>query len=217
MKRPIVENVKVDQFVNARQKLLQWRRAKRIALQIADLQFPKTHPFRKSVQNLCRGSCEFRYQAEIAACRTADRFGDDVFRVMIDGVYMRAGPTDFFYGDTLHQVESKDNVPELKVSVRACRDKSLTIRDISHFHSLASCAQAFMDAVKILPTGARIDSAASRKLTQCERKLWKDYARVVSQLNKVRTDRSQTYGALLCISRVGLHGEIGRAIISFIA
>jgi hypothetical protein len=207
----------VDQFVNARRKLLQWRRAKRIALQIADLQYPKSHPFRKSVQNLCGGNCEFRYQAEISACRTADRLGDDLFRVVIDGIYMRTGPTDFFYGDTLHQVESRDDVPEIKVSARACRDKMLNIREISHCYSLASHARAFMDAVKLLPTGARIDSAAGRQLAQCEKKLWKDYERVVSQLSKLRVDHSHTYGALLCCSRVGLHGEIGRAIISFIA
>ena len=217
VKRPIVENVKVDQFVNARQKLLQWRRAKRIALQIADLQFPKTHPFRKSVQNLCRGSCEFRYQAEIAACRTADRFGDDVFRVMIDGVYMRAGPTDFFYGDTLHQVESNDDVPSLKVSSRACRDKTLNIRDISHFYSLTSYAQAFIDVVKLLPTGARINSAAHRALEQNEKRRRRAYDAMIGKLQGVVVDHSQTIQALLCLSRVGLSGDIGRAIVSYIA
>jgi len=97
VKRALIdgEDANIDLFVDARRKLLEWRRAKKIALQIADLQFPKTHPFRKSVQNFCGGNCEFRYQAEIAACRTADKFGDQPFRVVIDGVYMHAGPTDF--------------------------------------------------------------------------------------------------------------------------
>ena len=94
VKRTLVdgEDANIDLFVDARRKLLAWRHAQRIALQIADLQFPKTHPFRKSVQNCCGGNCEFRYQAELAACQTADKCRDQLFRVVIDGVYMRASP-----------------------------------------------------------------------------------------------------------------------------
>ena len=206
----------IERFVDARRTLLQWRRAKRIALQIADMQFPKTHPFRKSVQNLCRGNCEFRYQAEIAACRHADLCGDDLFKIVVDGIYMRTGPTDFFYGDTLHQVEAKDGVPEIKIPARACRDKTLNIRDVSLFYSLASHAQAFMHAVKALPTGARINSAAHRALDQNERRFLRASATMTERLKVVKIDHSQTIPVLVCLNRVGLTGDLGRVIIGFL-
>ena len=212
------KNANIGLFVDARRKLLEWRRAKRVALQIVDLQFPKTHPFRKSVQNFCGGNCELRYQAELTACRTADNFGDALFRVVIDGVYMRAGPTDFFYGDTVHKVESRDGIPALKVSSRAWREKTLTIRMISHFYSLASHAQAFMNAVKLLPTGARINSAAQKALEQNERRRWRAYDTMVGKLKGVVVDHTQTIQLLLCLNRVGLHfGDVGRVIVSYIA
>ena len=91
------DDANIALFVDARRKLLQLNRAKKTALRIADLHFPKTHPFRKSVQNFCGGNCEFRYQAEIAACRTADKYGDQLFRVVIDGIHMSGGPTDFLW------------------------------------------------------------------------------------------------------------------------
>ena len=207
------EVANIGLFVDARRKLLEWRRGKRIALQIVDLHFPKSHPFRKSVQNLCGGNCEFRYQAEIAACRTADKFGDDLFRIKIDGVYMRTGPTDLFYGDTLQKAECNDGVPCLKVSGKACRDKTLNIREISHFYSLISHAQGFMDAVKLLPTGARINSAAHRALQQNEKRRKKACDAMVGKLQGVVIDHSQTIPILLCLYRVGLSGDIARAIL----
>ena len=46
-KRALIDgkDANIDLFVDARRKLLEWRRAKRIAIQIADLHFPKSHPF----------------------------------------------------------------------------------------------------------------------------------------------------------------------------
>jgi len=211
------EDCPIELFVDARRKLLQWRRAKRIALQIADLQFPNTHPFRKSVQNLCGGNCEFRFQADIAACRHADQCGDDLFRIVVDGVYLRAGPVALFYGDSIHQVESKDGVPEVKMAERACRDKTLNIREIAHFHSLESRARAFMDSVKALPTGARIDSAAHRRLVHDERRLLRAYATMTERLKSVKVDHTLTIPVLACLSRMGASGDIGRRIIGFLA
>ena len=211
------QSVNIDLFVDARRKLLAWRRAKRIAIQIADLHFPKSHPFMKSVHNFVGGSCEFRYQAEIAACRTADRFGDDLFRISIDGVYMRTGPTDLFYGETLQLAEYRDCVPGLAVSSKAGRDKMLSIREKSHFYSLTSYAQRFMDSVKLLPTGARINSASHRALEQSERRRKKASDAMVVKLQGVVLDHSQTIQVLLCLSRVGLTGDIGKAIVDNIA
>ena len=94
----------------------------------------------------------------------------------------------------------------------------MNIRTSSHFYSLASYAQTFMDAVKLLPTGARINSAARRALEQNERRRRKAYDAMVVKLQGVVVDHSHTVQVLLCLSRVGLHsGDIGRAIVSYIA
>ena len=89
---------------------------------------------------------------------------------------------------------------------------------ISHFYSLASHAQTFMNAVKLLPTGARINSAAQKALEQNERRRWKAYDTMVGKLQGVVVDHSQTIQLLLCLNRVGLHfGDVGRVIVSYIA
>ena len=83
----------IDAFVYARRALLTWMRIKRIALRIVELQFPKTHPFRKSVQNL--NLDVFRYCADVSICKFADIYGDDIFNVTVDGCHLCA-PTHFF-------------------------------------------------------------------------------------------------------------------------
>ena len=109
-------------------------------------------------------------------------------------------------------------MPICKVSSGACRDKALSIVDKSHFYSLASQTQAFMDAVKRLPTGARIKSAAQRILDQNEKRCWKAFQVMAVRLQSTTVDHSQTFRILMCLSRVGLHiGGIGQAVVSYVA
>ncbi len=73
-----------------------------------------------------------------------------------------------------------------------------------------------MNAVKALPTGARIDSAAHRVLVQNERSFWRAYETMTERLKGVKVDHSQTIALLLCLSRVGLSGDLSRTIIGFL-
>ena len=75
-----------------------------------------------------------------------------------------------------------------------------------------------MDAVKRLPTGARINSAAQRILDQNEKRRWKAFQVMVVRLQSTIVGHSQTFRILMCLNRVGLHiGDIGRAAVSYIA
>ena len=75
-----------------------------------------------------------------------------------------------------------------------------------------------MDAVRLLPTGARINSAAQRALEQNERRRRKAYDAMVVKLQDVDVDHSHTVQLLLCLSRLGLHsGGLGWVIVSYIA
>jgi len=207
----------IDQFVIARRQLLQWREAKRKALIIAELHFPKSHPFRRGVANICNGEVlgEYRYQADVEACRFADKHGDELFRRKVDGVALQS-PIDYFYGGSLRSHE-RMRMPNIKISIGIHHGKFLNIIEISCFHDLAARAAAFVQAVKQLPTGVRIDSAANRRLRQCEDRFLRSYDEVLDKLRGVPVDHQPTYGVLMCLSRAGLPRDLSRKIISFVA
>ena len=76
----------IADFVAARRALLRWRAGRRQALLIVELHFPPSHPLRKSVATVVNCLGEFRYQADIAACRHADYSGDHVFNRKVGDV-----------------------------------------------------------------------------------------------------------------------------------
>ncbi len=95
--------------------------------------------------------------------------------------------------------------------------KTLNINELAFFHALAGRASASMQAVKQLLTEIRIDSAASRRLTQSEKRFYRAYARMIAKLQGIQVDHSQTYGVLMCLNRAGLPGDLGQKVISFVA
>ena len=97
---------------------------------------------------MCNTLGEYRYQADVAACRHADGVGDHVFNTSVDGVLLH-GPTDWFYGDSLRVVEEAD----VKVSKHVPQAKSLDIVEISVQHFLLKHGREFAKAVNRLPTG----------------------------------------------------------------
>ena len=172
-----MENQLIPDFIAARKSLLRWRASTRKALLVVGVHFPRSHPLRKSVENVCNTLGEYRYQADVAACRHADGVGDHVFNASVDGGLLR-GPTDWFYGDSLRVVEETD----VKVSKHVPQSKSLDIVEISMMHLLLHHARGFVEAVHRLPTGARINSAAGRRLAKCEKEMSRGYQRMLAQL-----------------------------------
>ena len=196
----------------AREALLRWREGKRKALRIVELHFPQSHPLRKRVQQACQCLGEFRYQADIAACRHADHVGDEVFNRSVGGVLLE-GPVEWFYGDSLRV---KDQT-QVKIAARFPQRKTLDLIERSAIYDLEGHGLNFIAAVDRLTTGARINSAAGRRLEQSRREMGRCFQRMRTQLDKVRVDNSQTYGALLCLSRRGMSPELCKDIIGFIA
>ena len=207
-----MEDQLITEFIAARQALLRWRSSTRKAILVVSLHFPRSHPLRRAVEKVCNTLGEYRHQADVAACRHADRLGDHVFNTSVDGVLLQ-GPTDWFYGDSLRVVEE----PDVKVSKHVPQSKSLDIVEISIMHLLLQHAREFVESVNRLPTGARINSAAGRRLAKCEKEMSRGYQRVLAQLGKTRGDNSETYKVLICLSRWGLNTDLSRCVIGFIA
>ena len=161
---------------------------------------------------MCNTLGEYRYQADVAACRHADGVGDHVFNASVDGVLLQ-GPTDWFYGDSLRVVEQTD----VKVSKHVPQYKSLDIVEISVLHFLLKHGRDFVEAVNRLPTRARTNSAAGRRLAKCEKEMSRGYQGMLAQLGKTRVDHSETYKVLICLSRLGSNPDLSRCVIGFVA
>ena len=202
-----------DGFVRARRQLLRWREAGRRALLVVEFHFPKSNPLRKNIAALSGGLEQFRFQADAMACRFGDVHGDHVLRQTIDGVYLHS-PVDYFYGQSLR--EHEDAYPQVKISPVIAHDKTLNIFEISCLHALEQRAAAFMAAVKQLPPGARTDSAANRRILQCEKTHRLMFERILRRLQNTRVDHSKTYVVLICLNRAGLPAPLGKLVIDCI-
>ena len=209
-----MHNHLMTEFIAARKALLRWRAAKRKASLVAELHFPRSHPLRKSVENACNTLGEFRYQADVAACRHADNVGDQVFNREVDAVLLQ-NPTEWFYGASLRFDEEHN--PAVKIDRNVQQGKCLDIFELSVMHEVGQRGREFMEAVNRLPTGARINSAAGRRLAQSQKGMSRNYQRMLMQLGKTRVDHTKTYGVLLCLSHMGLGTDLCRGVIGFIA
>ena len=207
-----MHNQSIGDFVAAREALLRWREGRRKALLIVELHFPPSHPLRKRVQQVCQCLGEYRYQADIAACRHADYFGDHVFNRKVGGVVLE-GPVEWFYGDSLRVKDQR----QVKIAAKIPQTKTLDLIERSAIYDLEGHGLNFIVAVNKLTTGARINSAAGRRLEQSRLEMDRCFQRMLTQLEKARFDNSQTYGALLCLSRRGMSPELCKDIIGFIA
>ena len=90
----------IENYVAARRDLLALWAAKQRLYGAAQSRFPKSHPLFKTISKLCHddATCQIRHLCDIAICRCADRYGDEVFRDrVVDGVRIPA-IIHFFYG-----------------------------------------------------------------------------------------------------------------------
>ena len=84
-------------------------------------------------------------------------------------------------------------------------------------HCMEDIDSEFLDKVKPLLEGVRAGSAAQRALAKREGVLRRNYKAMVARLGCVPIDHTETIKVLLCLSRAGLTGDFGRAIIGFLA
>ena len=131
----------------ARRDLLALWTAKQRLLLVALSRFPKSHPLFKTISKLCHGDAtqKIRYLCDVAICKCADRFGDDMFRDrVVDGEYIPA-VTHFCYGISLL-------VPEKKMDQgRIVFDKQLTFSDLQLFDETYRLGRKFIESVSVLP------------------------------------------------------------------
>ena len=137
----------IEKYVAVRRDLLALWEAKQRLSQSAQSRFPKSHPLFKTISKLCHSDAtqKIRYLCDVAICKCADRFGDDMFRDrVVDGEYIPA-VTHFYYGIS-------HLVPEKKMDQgRAVFDKQLTFSDLQLFDETYRLGRKFIESVSVLP------------------------------------------------------------------
>ena len=138
----------IEKYVAVRRDLLALWEAKQRLSQSAQSRFPKSHPLFKTISKLCHidATQKIRYLCDVAICKCADRFGDDMFRDrVVDGEYIPA-VTHFYYGIS-HLVPEK----KMDTQGRAVFDKQLTFSDLQLFEEVYRLGRKFIESVSVLP------------------------------------------------------------------
>ena len=105
LKKPMLQveagiEADIEPFVAARRALLALFAAKQRLYRATESRFPPSHPLFKTLFGLCHNdaTCQIRHLCDVAICKCADRYGDDMFRDrVVDGVRIPAVP-HWFYG-----------------------------------------------------------------------------------------------------------------------
>ena len=131
----------IESYVAARQNLLQLWAAKKRLFQVAQARFPMSHPLFKPISNLCHNdaTCKIRHLCDVAICRCADFYGDDLFRDTVVGI---PAATHFFYGIS-HLLPRECVVRD--------RTKQFTAPDIERFEEAYHLGRKFIDSAALLP------------------------------------------------------------------
>ena len=138
----------IEKYVDARRAMLQLWAAKGRLYGVAQARFPKTHPLFKTLVGLCHNdpTCQIRHLCDVAICRCADRFGDDMFRDhVVDDVCIPA-VTHWYYGISHLAPEKK-----MDTQGRAFFDKQLTFSDLQLFDETYRLGRKFIESVSVLP------------------------------------------------------------------
>ena len=138
----------IEKYVAARRAMLQLWSAKQRLSQSAQSRFPKSHPLFKTISKLCHSDAtqKIRYLCDVAICRCADRFGDDMFRDhVVDDVCIPA-VTHWYYGIS-HLAPDK----KMDTQGRAVFDKQLTFSDLQLFEEVYRLGRKFIESVSVLP------------------------------------------------------------------
>lgn len=134
----------IEAYVVARRDLLQLWAAKQRLHRAAQSRFPKSHPLFKTISTLCHNdaTCQIRQLCDIAICKCADRFGEDLFRdKVVDDVRIPA-VTHWYYG--ISHLFPKENVV-------LDRTKQLAVSDVELFDKVYRLGRKFIETASTLP------------------------------------------------------------------
>ena len=163
--------VDVERFVVARRDLLALWAAKQRLLLAAQSRFPKSHPLFKSILRLCHNdaTCQIRHLCDVAICKCADRYGDDVFRNrLVDGVHIPA-VAHFFYGIS-------HLLPEEKLTLN--RTKQFCASDIELLEEVYRLGRKFIESASTLPF------LPAKEFAREEKRFEQTFAKAQAQMEK---------------------------------
>ena len=138
----------IDKYVAARRAMLKLWFSKRQLSQVAQACFPKSHPLFKTLFGLCHNDTtwKIRHLCDVAICRCADRFGDDMFRDhVVDDVCIPA-VTHWYYGISHllpHPLTES-------VGLGKNRTKELSLSDVELFEQVYQLGRKFIDSASLL-------------------------------------------------------------------
>ena len=134
----------IECFITTRRILLALWTAKQQLLETTQSRFPTSHPVFKAILRLCHNdaTCQIRHLCDVAICKCADRFGDEVFRdKIVDDVNIPA-VTHFFYGIS-HLIPREILAPR--------RTKQFTASDVGLFEEVYRLGRGFIESAFLLP------------------------------------------------------------------
>ena len=138
-----MEGVDLGLFVKARRDAINLWASKWQLLKAGQEKFFKSSKEFQAIDRLCRldGPAErMRSLADGSACQFADLFGDDLFRVTVDGIHLNA-VTKWFYG----------TFPGPSRDREFNRIKRFSVAELLLLDDVDSRAQVFMGSVGALP------------------------------------------------------------------
>ena len=188
----------INLFITARRDLSRLWKAKNKLWESIRGRFPKSDPILKALSQFCHGdpTCKIRVLADNSACRYADRYGDDMFRQVVDGIPILS-VTQWFYGLSLLSVAGANGNDFEDVS-------RFSANDVEMLEEVALLAHVFFESVSNLPT------IPLKDLRREAHKFQNTFAKAQSHVSKY----SPLYAAFLCIVK-RLPSAIASNVIAF--
>ena len=169
-------NETIRLFETARRDLLALWCTKKRLLQSVQRRFPESHAGFQAVHKLCHDDVMYQIRSicDESACRCSDIYGSELFKRVVDGVYIPAA-THWFFGIAAI-------LPEETVSMEPLyRTKEFNASDIELLEEVHRLGRMFIDSASALPF---IQDEGLSQISRVAKKFEQKFARAVAQVEK---------------------------------
>ena len=200
----------LDSLVLVHSQYVRWERVRHRAQTIALIEFPDCHPFRQTIDSICRDLDECRRLGDVCSIEFMKQYGQ--FRGFINGHFFNS-PTEMFQ----NAPDKYWDCPEYTISSDCHRRKVLDLAEIACMHTLETSGQALIAAVSALMEGPHTrDRGSKRPLDETTKVFEKDCQRMRRQLKRIKICQKQKVAVHLCLQRVGLPRVISTTILEYL-
>ena len=193
----------LERLVVTHRHFANWECARHRANFAAKLFFPDSHPLRQIVDALSNGLDDCRWSAEVHLATFARQYGG--IRGIVNGWYFDSTDEWFRRSDRYW------DCPGIVVGKGVRRTKIIDLAGLDSLRELECCGKSFMAAVDVLR-----GSSKKHRLTHASNTFKKGAARLENHLKRIKIYPREKLGVLLCLQRMGLPTETGRAVLAFL-